>query len=75
VELTRQALTRDFSDDDVVRGDRNFYLGNEPVTPAAQAVVDELDRRSAPGSGSWSAPPTCASPPTAMRSSTSCSRS
>jgi hypothetical protein len=49
VELTRQALTRDFSDDDVVRGDRNFYLGNEPVTPAAQAVVDELDRRSAPG--------------------------
>ena len=49
VELTRQALTRDFSGDDVVRGDRNFYLGNEPVTPAAQAVVDELDRRSAPG--------------------------
>ena len=49
LELTRQALTRDFSDADVVRGERNFYLGTEPVTPAAQAVVDELDRRSQPG--------------------------
>lgn len=48
-ELTRQTFVQDHTGFDVRRGDRNFYLGSEPITPAAQAVVDELGRRARPG--------------------------
>jgi hypothetical protein len=48
-ELTRQTFVQDYDGLDVRRGDRNFYLGSEPITPAAQAVVDELGRRARPG--------------------------
>ena len=48
-ELTRQTFEQDYTGLDVRRGDRNFYLGSEPITPAAQAVVDELGRRARPG--------------------------
>ena len=48
-ELTRQTFRQDHTGFDVRRGDRNFYLGSEPITPAAQAVVDELGRRARPG--------------------------
>ena len=48
-ELTRQTFVEDFEGQDARRGGRNFYLGTEPITPAAQAVVDELGRRARPG--------------------------
>ncbi len=48
-ELTRQTFVQDHTGFDVHRGGRNFYLGSEPITPAAQAVVDELGRRARPG--------------------------
>ena len=48
-ELTRQTFEQDYTGFDVHRGGRNFYLGSEPITPAAQAVVDELGRRARPG--------------------------
>lgn len=48
-ELTRQTFEQDYRGLDVRRDGRNFYLGSEPITPAAQAAVDELGRRARPG--------------------------
>lgn len=48
-ELTRQTFTQDYFGYDVRRGDRLFYLGSEPITPAAQALVNDLSRRARPG--------------------------
>lgn len=48
-ELTRQTFKQDYFGFDVHRGGRNFYLGSEPITPAAQGVVDALARRAEPG--------------------------
>jgi hypothetical protein len=48
-EFTRASFKQDYSGHDVHRNGRVFYLGSEPITPAAQGVVDELDRLAEPG--------------------------
>lgn len=48
-DLTRQSGRGTDGSFEIVRGDRNFYIGAEGISQAAQGVVDELDRRAQPG--------------------------
>lgn len=49
VDLTRQNLEGDYFGWAVRNGDRTFYLGSPDIAASAQAVVDELAPRLAPG--------------------------
>ena len=48
-DLVGQTFGRNVFGSPIERGDRVFYYGDEPPARAAQAVVDELAKRSKPG--------------------------
>lgn len=48
VDLSRQTAQGEYFGYEVSRGDRNFYIGSDPIAAAAQTLVDDLDRRSRP---------------------------
>jgi len=48
-DLVRQSAKGEYFGFEVKRGDRNFYIGSDPISHAAQGLVDDLAARSRPG--------------------------
>ena len=48
-DLTRQSATGEYGAFELTRGERNFYIGSDVISSAAQDAIDELDRRALPG--------------------------